>query len=510
MRGDRRRENWLAHPNAAKRYNTIMSTKKTSHATKLKILSPALTWLMVAVILAVAACGEQPSEPADAAPPPAATAEIAAPPAQPADRTANQPANQAANEASQSSGQTGSRPAETTAPAASAPSAPPSAAPRDPMALPTAIPAQPIVVPDPVPEDLAAAWEVWTLISQLHVDRSTLEPDEFDEGAIRGMIATLGDQHTNYVPPEAFEIENQDLYGSFEGIGANVQMNADGKLYIVAPIEGGPAEAAGIRSGDLILAVDGESLEGYSLLEAVNRIRGPRGSEVTLLVRRLGQVVEEEVVVKRDRIALQSVLIRSRPEDRFAHIRLTAFYTETAQELAEAVKEARANGAEGIILDVRDNPGGLLNSVVEVVSLFLEDGSLLLYEVDGYGRRADHHSRGGGQFADMPMVVLANGGSASASEIVVGALQDHGRAQIVGDTTFGKGSVNRLYRLNNGGGLMITFAKWYTPGGNLIEGNGIEPDHSVTSRDRQRAETNQLEKAVEVLENVVEGGAQHG
>ena len=476
-----------------------MSTTKTTPATKFKILSPALTWLALAVML-IAACGEQPAEPVDVAPQPAAT-EIAAP-AQSADRTANQTANQASGQTENQPAETPKSTAETTTPATAAPPAP-----TDPMALPTAIPAAPLVIPDPVPEDLGTAWEVWKLISELHVDRSKLEPDKFDEGAIRGIIATLGDQHTNYVPPEAFEIENQDLYGSFEGIGANVQMNADGKLYIVAPIAGSPAEAAGLRSGDLILAVDGESIEGLSILEAVNKIRGPRGSEVTLLIRRIGQVEEEDVVVSRDRIALESVLIRSRPEDRFSHIRLTAFYSETASELAEAVREGQANGAEGLILDVRDNPGGLLSSVVDVVSLFLEDDSLILYEVDGGGNRADHNSRGGGQFADVPMVILANGGSASASEIVVGALQDHGRAQIVGDTTFGKGSVNRLYRLNNGGGLMITFGKWYTPNGNLIEGNGIEPNHEVTSRDRQTAETKQLEKALEVLEGVVDGGA---
>ena len=476
-----------------------MSTTKPSPTKKLSALSPALIWLLAAVILAVAACGEEPEPSTDAAQPPAATVETAAP-AQPADQTAGQPAGQAAEQTQTATGATGANASE--APQADKPDVPP-----DPMALPTAIPATPIDIPDPVPEDLGTAWEVWKLISELHVDRGSLEPEEFDEGAIRGIISALGDQHTNYVPPEAFQIENQDLYGSFEGIGANVQMNADGKLYIVAPIAGSPAEAAGLRSGDLILAVDGESIVGLSILEAVNKIRGPRGSEVTLLVRHIGHVEEEEVVVRRDRIALESVLTRSRPGDRFAHIRLTSFYADTAQELADAIREQRASGAEGLILDVRDNPGGLLSSVVEVVSLFLEDGSLILYEVDGGGNRADHNSRGGGQFADIPMVILANGGSASASEIVVGALQDHGRAQIVGDTTFGKGSVNRLYRLGNGGGLMITFGKWYTPNGNLIEGNGIEPDHEVTSRDRQRAETSQYEKAVEVLEGLVAGGA---
>ena len=404
--------------------------------------------------------------------------------------------------------------------AETAPAAAPSAAveeepetqtvvPFDPMVLPTALPAVPIDVPDPVPEDLATAWEVWNLISQQHVDRDGFDSEEFDEGAIRGLLAALGDAHTNYVPPEAFQIDNEDLYGSFEGIGANVQMNADGKLFIVAPLDGSPAETAGLRSGDLILAVNGESIEGLSLLEAVNKIRGPRGSEVTLLVRHLGQLEEVELVVRRDRIELDSVLVRSRPEDRFAHIRLTTFYSDTPEDLAKAIEEQQANGVEGLILDVRDNPGGLLSSVVEVVSMFIDEG-LILYELDGSGRRTDHRAGSSGMFADIPLVILANRGSASASEIVVGALQDHERAQIVGDKTFGKGSVNRLYRLGNGGGLYLTFAKWYTPDGRLIEGNGIEPDHEVTSRDRQRAETIQLEKAVEVMEELVAGGATAG
>ena len=382
--------------------------------------------------------------------------------------------------------------------------------PFDPMALPTALPAIPIDIPDAVPEDLATAWEVWTLINGQHVDRSEFDSEDFDEGAIRGILAALGDAHTNYVPPEAFQIDNEDLYGSFEGIGANVQMNADKKLFIVAPLEGSPAEAAGLRSGDLILAVNGESIEGLSLLEAVNKIRGPRGSEVILLVRHLGQVEEVEIAVRRDKIELDSVLVRSRPEDRFAHIRLTTFYSDTPEDLARAIDEQLANGAEGLILDVRDNPGGLLSSVVEVVSMFIDDDGLILYELDGAGRRTDHRTRNPGRFADIPLVVLANRGSASASEIVVGALQDHDRAPIVGDRTFGKGSVNRLYRLGNGGGLYLTFAKWYTPDGKLIEGNGIDPDHEVTSRDRQRAETIQLEKAVEVMEDLVATAAVPG
>ena len=373
----------------------------------------------------------------------------------------------------------------------------------DPMVLPTAIPlVDPPDVPQGVPEELATAWEVWSLITEQHVDRRGLEAEKFDEGAIQGIIATLGDRHTSYVPPEAFQIENQDLYGSFEGIGATVQMHRNG--LVVSPIEGSPAEQAGLRPGDIIIAVNGESIIGLSLLEAVNMIRGPKGTEVRLLVKHLSEAGEVEVVVVRDRIPLESVRVRSRPEDRFAHIRVTTFFKDTPQKLADAIETAQTDGAEGLILDVRDNPGGLLSSVVDVVSMFIEDG-LVMYQVDGSGNRSDHETANPGMFADIPLVVLANESSASGSEIVVGALQDHGRAPVVGATTFGKGSVNILRRLSNGGGLYMTIGKWYTPSGRLIHGNGVEPDFEVTSRDKQKADTSQFEKAVEVMEDLLDG-----
>ena len=388
--------------------------------------------------------------------------------------------------------------------------APAAPAPQDPMLLPTAIPAPDnLQIPQGVPEEIATVWEVWSLLTEQHVDRRDFDPSVFDESAVRGLIEGLGDPHSGYVPPEAFEIENQDLYGSFEGIGARVEMRPDGKLLIVSPIEGGPAEAAGLKPGDLVLEVNGESIVGLSLLEAVNKIRGPKGSEVRLLVKHLTEASEVEIVVVRDTIPLDSVFVRSRPDDRFAHIRLTTFYANTAEKLAEAIRESQAIGAEGLILDVRDNPGGLLSSVIDVTSMFLEDDDLILYELDGMGERDNHMARNAGEFADIPLVVLANGFSASASEIVVGAIQDHGRAPVVGSTTFGKGSVNILRRLSNGGGLYMTIAKWYTPSGRLIEGNGVEPDHEVTSRDKQKADTSQFEKAIEVMEELV-NGAQSG
>jgi carboxyl-terminal processing protease len=341
-------------------------------------------------------------------------------------------------------------------------------------------------------------------LTREHVDRSEFDPEVFTEAAIRGLIEALGDPHTNYVRPEAFQIENDDLFGKFEGIGANVRMRADGKLQIIAPIKGSPAEAAGLKPGDLILAVNGEDIVGLSLLEAVGKIRGPRGSEVRLLIIHLGEFDELEVLVRRDVIPLESVVVRTQPEDKFAHIRLTTFYQDTAKQLAQAVREARDGGSEGLILDVRNNPGGLLSSVIDVVSLFTTDG-LVLYEVDGSGRRTDHKSSGDGEFADFPMVLLANGFSASASEILAGALQDYERAPVIGDTTFGKGSVNILRRLENGGGLYLTFAKWFTPNGRPIEGTGVDPDLEIVSRDAQKADIDQLNKANEILESIVAG-----
>ena len=377
----------------------------------------------------------------------------------------------------------------------------------DPFAFPEVVPLeQPLEAPSGIPEELRTVWEVWALLSREHVNRSQMDPDVFAEAAIRGLISALDDPHTSYVSPEAFSIENEDLHGRFEGIGANVSMRRDGKLQIVAPLKDSPAEAAGLRPGDVILEVDGESILGLSLLEAVGKIRGPRGSEVMLLIIHLGAIDPIVVVIRRDVIPLTSVLLRSELGDRIAHIRITSFFSDTAEKLIETLNNAQDAGAEALILDVRDNPGGLLSSVVDVVSQFLDDG-LVLYEVDGSNRRTDWEVRNGGTATYIPMVVLTNEFSASASEILAGAFQDYNRATIIGATTFGKGSVNILRRLDNGGGLYITFAKWFTPLGRPIENVGLEPDVEVVARDRQRAETLQLEKAFEVLESMINAEA---
>ena len=367
--------------------------------------------------------------------------------------------------------------------------------------------------PSEVPEELLAVWEAWALLAREHIDRDKLDPGESTEEAIKGIIETLGDAHTHYVAPEEFDIQNEDLQGKFEGIGASVSMRLDGKLVVVAPIAGSPAEAAGIRPGDVILEVDGESIEGLSLLGAVSKIRGEKGTKVTILVRHLGAVDPVEIVIVRGVIPLESVLLRSEPGDEIAHIRVTEFYADTPDDLSTMLLQVMANGAKGVIIDVRDNPGGLLQSVIDVSNIFLdadelEDDALVMYEIDASNKRTNFKVERGGIATRIPLVILTNEFSASASEILAGALQDHQRAVIVGATTYGKGSVNILRRLSNGGGLIITFARWYTPSGSVIENNGIAPDFEVVSRDRQTAEATQLEKAIEVLESMLEAKGQ--
>ena len=369
---------------------------------------------------------------------------------------------------------------------------------------------EPLEAPSGVPEELETVWEVWSLLTEEHVDRSDFDPDAFTEAAIRGMITVLDDPHTNYIPPTAFEIENEDLLGRFEGIGANVSMRADGGLLVVAPLVGSPADKAGIRPGDLIIEVDGEAILGLSLLEAVTKIRGPKGSTVDLLVLHIGDQNPVIIQVKRGVIPLESVIVRSEPGDRIAHIRITNFFTDTAYKLSDSIHEAVESGAEGIVLDVRNNPGGLLSSVVDIVSLFIDDG-LVLYEVDGEGRRTNWKDRKNDDVIEViPVVILANEFSASASEILVGALQDHDRAIFIGETTFGKGSVNVLRSLNNGGGIFLTFARWFTPDGRLIQKLGLDPDVPISDDDPRTEDVMQLEKAFELLEEQLQTSASNG
>jgi carboxyl-terminal processing protease len=352
-----------------------------------------------------------------------------------------------------------------------------------------------------VPEGLGTVWEAWHILNQEFVNREDLDPKKLSEGAIRGMLEALDDPYSSYLDPRHHQLQREDFRGVFEGIGAQVTMR-EGKLTIVAPIPDTPAERAGIRPGDIILEVDGESTEGITLMEAVFKIRGPKGTPVTLLVLHKGEEKPVPITIIRDVIKVRTVRVENLP-DGVVHLTITSFLENTDEELKEALRQIKRDGARGIVLDLRNNGGGLLDTTVRVASQFLKTG-LVLYEVDGRGERRDWQVRPGGLATDIPMVVLVNGFSASGAEVLAGALRDHDRAKLIGERTFGKGSVNTMRGLSDGSAIYFTIARWYTPKGDLIEGKGLEPNIQVEMPPHARDDP-QMEKALEVLRTIMEG-----
>ena len=363
------------------------------------------------------------------------------------------------------------------------------------------IPETPLDVPSEYSKNLSPIWETWAYLLRDYVNRSDLNEEEITELVIETMMESLGDKHSNYISPEFFNVENTDMQGKYQGIGASVEMNANGDVVIVSPFEGSPAKEAGIRPGDIIIEVDGESLEGYSLMEAINIIRGPEGTSVDLLVKHLLSKDTELITIIRSSIKLESVLLRSKPKSKIAHIRVTNFYPETAEDLSKMIDKSKKEGSEAILLDLRNNPGGLLSSVIDVTSLFLNDG-IVIKEIDGYDREQIWKvKKSGTKYPDFPLVVLINNYSASASEVLAGALKDYKRAKIVGETSFGKGSVGILRPLSNGGGISVTIAKWYTPNNNLIDDKGVVPDIEIKSSDPSDTSGVQTDATIEYINN---------
>jgi len=360
-------------------------------------------------------------------------------------------------------------------------------------------------LPKDVPPELRIIWESWQFLQSDYVDKSKLDPATLSEAAVKAMVDAIGDKETHYITPDALSGNFDDIYrGDFEGIGAYVRMNAAGKIQIVSPIEGSPAHAAGIKPGDIVLAVNGKSVEGMSLLEVISLIRGPKDTEVKILIKHLGSPKTIEFSIIRGTIPLTSVYIRSKEDDPLLHIRISDFYPNTVDQLKKALIESEKKGVtKGIILDIRNNPGGTINAVVEVADQFLAE-NILLYDMSGDGRRSQWKTTNDGLAINIPMVVLINKGSASASEVLAGAIQDYNRAPLIGETTYGKGAVNILRRLSNDGGLYLTWALWYTPSGRMINNTGLEPNIVVTDQDTKEAERKQLERAQSELLKIIE------
>ncbi len=360
-------------------------------------------------------------------------------------------------------------------------------------------------VPEPapsvegLPEGFQRMTEVWQLLQREHVDRGNLDADELSDGAIRGMLRALDDPYAAYLTPEQYSIDSQDILGFFEGIGAEVGMR-DGRVTIIAPIPDSPADMAGIRPGDVILEIEGENTQGISLLDAVRIIRGEKGTPVTLLVLHRDESRPEEITIVRGVIPLESVRLLMQVGG-IGHLRVLSFSGTTNTEIEAAFERFERSRGLGLVLDLRNNPGGLLSSVISVTSQFLDDG-LVLYQIDADGERTDWKVKGGGKATDIPMVVLVNEFSASASEVLAGAIIDQGRAPVVGATTYGKGSINNQWPLSDGSGVNFTVARWFTPNGVQIEGEGIEPD-VVVEGSEDETEDVQFDRALEILQEQI-------
>ena len=364
------------------------------------------------------------------------------------------------------------------------------------------VPASLTSAPTPLPDEEAQFqifWEAWRLIEG-NFDGEIPDVRTRTYGAIEGMLRTLNDEHTVLLSPEYSTIFNEDLSGSFEGIGASVRMRGeDSQVIIVEAFKGQPAERAGLRAGDVILAVDGEPLQGKNLYEAIALIRGPEGTTVRLTIEREG--IEQPFDVQVERARIEIPLIETKMlEGNIAYISLFEFSEPAPIRFRAALRELLAQKPRGLILDLRGNPGGYLDAAVEIGSEFIADGLILRARSQGE-QEVEYPATGDGVALHIPLAVLVDGGTASASEIVAGALQDHRRAVLIGEQTFGKGTVQVGYTLSDGAELRVTTSHWFTPNGRAIEKEGLTPDIvvEVTEADQEAGRDPQLARAIEYL-----------
>lgn len=340
-----------------------------------------------------------------------------------------------------------------------------------------------VVPPDRIPAaaapDFRLMAEAWNLIDEHYVDRAAIKPTKMTYAAIGGMVDALGDTgHSTFLSPEMVKEARDAVQGHFAGIGAEVRMR-DRHVVVVAPLDGSPAQKAGLRPGDIIFKVGGKDVAGESLEQVVRKIRGPAGTTVILSLRAPKTGKTRNVPIVRAVIKLHSVTWHMLPGTRVADVRIASFSEGTSRALEKALAQVRAHGAAGLILDLRNNPGGLLSQAIGVASQFLHGGNVLLEKnVNGQVRRVP--VLGDVPKTRLPMVVLINPGTASASEIVAGALKDAARAELVGEKTFGTGTVLQEFPLSNGAALMLAVEEWLTPDGHTIWHRGIEPQKVVS------------------------------
>ena len=316
-------------------------------------------------------------------------------------------------------------------------------------------------------------------VQKVYVDRSALQTTDLTYGAISGMVSALGDTgHSTFLTPQMVKEEQNFTQGQFEGIGALLEMR-NGHPTIVTPFDGSPAQKAGLKPGDVIVAVNGKDVTGLTLNEVVTKVLGPAGTQVTLTILDPKTSQTRDVTITRAKITLNNVTWQMLPGTHIAQVRVAAFSQGVSKDLQNALLQAKQQGATGIVLDLRNDPGGLLSEAISVASQFISKGNIML-EKDAQGNTKPLPAESGGAALDIPMVVLINNGTASAAEIVAGALKDHSRATLVGETTFGTGTVLNEFKLSDGSALLLATEEWLTPSGKTIWHQGITPDVTVT------------------------------
>lgn len=364
-------------------------------------------------------------------------------------------------------------------------------------------------VPKNINVDFKLFWDTWDLLSKTYIDKKALDPQKLFYGAISGMVSAVGDPYTVFLPPEQQKSTSEELNGSFGGVGIELGFNKDKRLVVIAPLSGTPAEKAGIKPLDLIVKIDDKDTTGISLPQAVQLIRGEKGTKVTLTIFREGDIDTKTYDLIRDIIIVKSVegsFKQTTTGKNVAVIKLSRFGDRTKDEWNKVVDEIISKNPSSAILDLRNNPGGYLEAAVFISSEFLDSGDVVLQE-NNEGQRISFKVDRAGRLIKLPLLVLVNKGSASASEIVAGALQDRKRARLVGEKSFGKGTIQEAQQLPGGTGIHVTIAKWLTPNGRWVNNTqGFEPDVKIEPADTSEPELQdsttdlQMEKALELLE----------
>ncbi len=367
-------------------------------------------------------------------------------------------------------------------------------------------------------DDFSLFWDVWSRLEKSYIDKTKLIPKDMVNGAISGMVESIGDPYTVFLPPSQQKEAKEELGGTFEGIGAQLGMK-DKRIIVVAPLKDMPAEEAGIKAGDWIVKVEGKETFGWTVPEAVNKIRGPGGSKVSLTILHEGEEKTQDIEIVRGTILVKSVewekTYWNRTDNRLkkddsclscsalAYLKLTRFGDQTNKEWNAAVseinKQISSGAVKGVVFDLRNNPGGYLQGAVYIAGEFLKEGLVVVQQEYNSGNKETFSVNRRGQLVTVPVVVLINKGSASASEIVAGALRDYGRSTLIGEKSFGKGSIQEAQDLEGGAGLHITIARWLLPKGDWINEKGVEPQVAVSIDEKSPEYDTQLEEAANVL-----------